>query len=250
MQDMEGHMGGWVRIMKIGNTFTGFKKRFVTDPWNPWSSVEINMDEPMIDFGLAVSSGSKDIVTTATIKDVSIAPLDTNSSRSAWTDFGYLFPDGYNPWNVAVRKPAKQSTTDYGGSASRAVDGNISPFWWSYSVTHTKVEVGPWWEVDLEELFNISEIKVYNRGDCCRWRLNDYTLEIFDGSEIVYSKRINHFNPTVQTIEVGKGIIGNKVRITSKLNNEPLSLAEVRVMSMGQSTTTSGGNDDGTESDS
>jgi len=251
-QEFEGHIGGWVRIMKIGNIFTGFTKRFVSDPWNPSSSVEIDMnDEQSIEFGLAVSSGKYFAAATATIQDVSIAPLETESSLSVWSDFGNLFPEGYTAINVAIGKPAKQSSTIYGASASRAVDGNTNQMWSGGSVTHTNNRQGDfsdWWEVDLEELFDISEIVVYNRLDGASYRLNDYKLEVFDGTEVVYSKRIAEDSPTVQRIRLGTDVIGNRVRISQALK-QPLSLAEVQVMVKVQSTKPSGG-DDGTESDS
>merc|ERR1712050_65162 len=127
-------------------------------------------------------------------------------------DFGFLFPEGFNPINVALNKPAKQSSTLYSGIAPRAVDGNTSPLWDDYSVTHTNTGVDQWWEVDLEELYDISMIKIYNRGDCCSYRLNDYLLEIYDGSAIVYSKRIQNSSPPVKTIDIEGSTIGNKVK--------------------------------------
>jgi hypothetical protein len=67
--------------------------------------------------------------------------------------------------NVALGKAAKQSTTDWGGSASRAVDGNTSGNYWSNSVTHTAFQSNPWWEVDLGSMTDVDRIVVWNRTD-------------------------------------------------------------------------------------
>src|SRR5688572_11161763 len=61
--------------------------------------------------------------------------------------------------NVAVGKAAVQSTTGFGGEASRAVDGNTSGLYGNNSVTHTAdPDPAPSWEVDLGEEFGIERI--------------------------------------------------------------------------------------------
>ncbi len=78
--------------------------------------------------------------------------------------------------NLALNKPATQSST-YGsvtfGRASNAVDGNTDGDRDSGSTTHTDDdEPQKWWRVDLGAVYNISEIKIFNRTDCCGSRLN------------------------------------------------------------------------------
>src|SRR3954452_15332870 len=51
--------------------------------------------------------------------------------------------------NYALGKPATQSSTGWGGAASRAVDGNTDGNFFDNSVTHTLLEANAWWEVDL-----------------------------------------------------------------------------------------------------
>lgn len=74
--------------------------------------------------------------------------------------------------NLAEGKTATQSTTSFGGDASRAVDGNVNGYYSSESVTHTRatgtrvaLDAYPWWEVDLDEgdAQNIGTIKLWNR---------------------------------------------------------------------------------------
>jgi hypothetical protein len=73
--------------------------------------------------------------------------------------------------NVALGKPATQSTTDFGGDASRAVDGNIDGGFFNGSVTHTVGALNQWWMVDLGAEHLIDSVIVYNRTDCCSERL-------------------------------------------------------------------------------
>ncbi len=101
--------------------------------------------------------------------------------------------DSSNPslGNLALNKPTSQSSTDFNGSSSRAVDGNTNGVYSNESVTHTTMEPNAWWRVDLEAIYEINSINVFNRTDCCTDRLvgariyvgsvdssepNDYTL--------------------------------------------------------------------------
>ncbi|MEL7231065.1 MAG: thiol-activated cytolysin family protein [Pseudomonadota bacterium] len=97
-----------------------------------------------------------------------------------------LSPDSQTPlpWenaevtNVALGKLATQSSNyttnpdDARGGAALAVDGNTGGVYDNTAVTHTAKQVNPWWEVDLGAVYDISEIKIWNRTDCCRERLN------------------------------------------------------------------------------
>ena len=54
-----------------------------------------------------------------------------------------------------------QSSTDYNGFSSRAVDENLGPYYSSKSCTHTKKEQNPWWRVDLGREYIVT-------GVCCK----------------------------------------------------------------------------------
>lgn len=69
--------------------------------------------------------------------------------------------------NLALRKPATQSSVfapQFG--AEQCVDGSRSGHS-SAGLCHTRSEVDPWWQVDLQDHYALSEIVVYNRTDCC-----------------------------------------------------------------------------------
>jgi len=85
--------------------------------------------------------------------------------------------------NVALKMKATQSSTDCGGVAGRAVDGNTDGNYGGKSVTHTKDKGGsenPWWMVELAKSTDIDEIVVYNR-DGANVRLLGAVIEVLDG---------------------------------------------------------------------
>jgi hypothetical protein len=68
--------------------------------------------------------------------------------------------------NVARAGKARQSSTDFGGEAARAIDGNTDgDYYRSNSVTHTLTESNPWWEVKLAEARPIDQVVLWNRTD-------------------------------------------------------------------------------------
>ena len=51
--------------------------------------------------------------------------------------------------NLALGKPAIQSSTAFGGAAGYAVDGNTDGTFDNNSVSQTELETEPWWQVNL-----------------------------------------------------------------------------------------------------
>ena len=90
-------------------------------------------------------------------------------------------PAGPPPTNLALSKPATQSSDAYGGIASRAVDGNASGSFGDGGMTHTGgSDAQPWWQVDLGAVLNIESIDVYNRFECCGNRLDNSWVLVSD----------------------------------------------------------------------
>ena len=69
--------------------------------------------------------------------------------------------------NIARGKPTFQASTGYSGVSSRAVDGNKDTHYGGGSCTHTKIEVNPWWAVDLQwsGVHVVGQVNITNRGD-------------------------------------------------------------------------------------
>lgn len=132
--------------------------------------------------------------------------------------------------NLALAGTATQSSTDFGGVASRANDGNTNGAYSGASVTHTQNEEMPWWQVDLGSSYSIGEISVYGRTDeCCIARLTDYTVYVLDeDSTVVFSQTFASYPDPSVTMNVG-GLEGKYVLV--RMNRlGTLSLAEVKVL--------------------
>lgn len=62
---------------------------------------------------------------------------------------------------------------------SKAVDGNTNNIMFDNSCSHTSSYVGwQWWQVDLEKVYSVTSVVISNRGDCCSYRLNNFTVEL------------------------------------------------------------------------
>ena len=136
----------------------------------------------------------------------------------------------YRAENIAWKKQAKQSSTDFGGDASRALDGNTNSSYSQQSITHTKFENQPWWEVDLGRTEQVGLVRLHNRGDGeLSKRLSDFDVILYDekGTEVArqYVSKLDGTRLDVQL----NGKLGRRVRIQLRQKNQTLSLAEVEV---------------------
>ncbi|MES2832656.1 MAG: discoidin domain-containing protein [Pseudomonadota bacterium] len=172
-------------------------------------------------------------------------------------DNGYfkIFPtEAFRPLklkNIALNKPATQSSTAYDGLASRAVDENTNGDFTLYSVTHTATERNAWLQIDLGTSQSIDMINVWNRTDCCADRLRDFWVFVSDqpfGQDDtaamlkeksgVWARAGFRPNPK-SSVQTG-GIRGRYVRIqlpgNQPIEDSSLSIAEVEVMQSADST--------------
>jgi len=86
--------------------------------------------------------------------------------------------------NVALNKNAYQSSVEFGGDPSFAVDGKTDGNWLS-GVTNTKAEDSPWWEVDLSGSFTIKNIIIFNRIDKFPDRLTNAKIMLLTPDRVV-----------------------------------------------------------------
>ena len=131
--------------------------------------------------------------------------------------------------NIALGKRVSQSSTAFGGDASRAVDGKTDGDFGHQSVTHTDFQSKPWWQVDLDSEETIRQINIYNRTDTASNRLSNFHVILLDsfGNEIE-RKRISSLTDTFAQIAIDYKK-ARYVRIELEGNNA-LSLAEVQVL--------------------
>ncbi len=130
--------------------------------------------------------------------------------------------------DIARGKPAFQSSIYQNNNGrfgpDKAVDGNGNTF------NHTNNENNPWWEVDLGSSYSISSVKIWNRGDCCSNRLNNFDIKVYNnrgGNETknVYVSGQPSNNGSTYNINA----TGNVVRIQLRGNNRILHTDQVEV---------------------
>ncbi|XP_052247867.1 fucolectin-4-like [Dreissena polymorpha] len=133
--------------------------------------------------------------------------------------------------NVALGKPAYQTDTYQTDAADRAVDGNTSPdLNAGRSCAATKSFNTSWW-VNLQQIFLIRSVKIFNRNDCCGNRLTH--IELYVGfSERGFQSR-EGFRPgevgISHTFDLVTPVYGQWVRITRNPPVDVLTLCEVEV---------------------
>ena len=83
--------------------------------------------------------------------------------------------------NIARGAKAAQSSTNAGGTAEKAIDGNKSPDWGKGGQTHTTNagSTQPWWELDLGRAADIEKIGIWNRSGF-ETRLDGFTITLLD----------------------------------------------------------------------
>ena len=125
--------------------------------------------------------------------------------------------------NLALNKFAIQSSTatDWGGNwyPSKGVDGIKTGNIYAGGF-HTNNEVNPWWQVDLGEINQLTEVRIYNRLDCCSDRSRTLQVLLSDEGQnwrVVYSHDGSVFG----------GADGNYLDI--KLNNEIARFVRVQL---------------------
>ncbi len=138
--------------------------------------------------------------------------------------------------NIALTGNASQSSTAFGGVASRAIDGNTSGVYNQDSVTHTANSNQPMWQVLLSDTSTIESIVLFNRTDnCCTSRLTNYTVSILDDNgTTLFSEFFSDAPDPSNTIVVGSVVDAATVRVELQGNNAVLSLAEVQVFGYAQ----------------
>jgi hypothetical protein len=91
-----------------------------------------------------------------------------------------IYSNGVNvarPSGARVTKASSDSIHSEPFSADKAIDGDL---WNIFANSGNNTE--SYWEIDLGDSFNISEVKIYNRHDCCQDRINPSKITFFDAN--------------------------------------------------------------------
>jgi RHS repeat-associated protein len=144
------------------------------------------------------------------------------------------------PTNLALGKPATQSSVLFGGVASRATDGNTDGAWGGGSVTHTDNQAQPWWQVDLGAVQQLQTVRVWNRTDCCSERLSNFYVLVSDAPftstdlNVTLSQAgVSSYHvagPVAASAAVAVGRTGRYVRVQLAASADCLALAEVEAL--------------------
>ena len=152
---------------------------------------------------------------------------------AAVTSAGFVWNANRNWAPLGV---AAQSTTGFGGVASRGNDGNTNGNFGGNSVTHTDgASTEGWWEVDLGTSRPVDQIVVWNRTDCCGFRLNNFSVTAYNASNaVVWTESFGGTAGVSQTFNPTPGLFANRIRVGHNPGNPEgsLSLAEVQVLSL------------------
>jgi hypothetical protein len=135
---------------------------------------------------------------------------------------------------------ASQSSTAYGGDASKAIDGSTNGAFYSGSLTHTEENtLNPWWMLNLNSVNTVNKINIWNRTDCCSERLSDFYVFFSETPFSSYDPAVLLANSSVWNY-FHKGPAGEKASIdVNKVGQyllilipgtKTLALAEVEVI--------------------
>ena len=132
---------------------------------------------------------------------------------------------------------ATQSSTAYGGDASRAIDGGQSTTYGDNSCTHTdnlSASGGEnWWQLDLGRVVDIGSVLITNRGDCCEDRLNGAHVSVSNTADRSRSTECGVIDDAQAGVQIAVECSGVRGRYLTISNTETphLTLCEVEVYS-------------------
>ena len=197
---------------------------------------------PSLGPSLSPSSDPSSIPTGAPSADPSLEPSSVPSSTPSTTyptevpssNISCIVPSA-SPSNIALDGIATASCI-HGVSESAAIDGNVDGNYFasgtfipSGTVFHSCFTESPWWKVKLENLAIINKIIVWNRTDCCSFRLSNTKVQILDNNENVVEERmIGDANDVIKFEFDFDNVLGSYVKL-QETDETFLQLAEVEV---------------------
>ncbi|XP_041361368.1 uncharacterized protein LOC121377447 [Gigantopelta aegis] len=151
----------------------------------------------------------------------------------------YINRNDWKGTNWARVEEASQSSTNLNNGLSNpnnAVDGNLNSEYIQGSCSHTRIgDTSPWWQIDLLQLIIVTDLKLFNRMDCCRERLHDFVITILQNSSDTNAKQCYKQTRAVlwvETIKCHVPLAGQIVRVAKtsvRGPNDVLTLCEVEV---------------------
>lgn len=137
--------------------------------------------------------------------------------------------------NIALLKPANQSTTVRGGAAANGNDGEFTTVHDGRRCTETQKEVSPWWTVNLLRPYTIGVVRVTTRGCCGHQPLKDLEIRVGNSStELQRNPLCAWFPGTIEegvtkTFSCARFLVGQYVILQLVGVEGSLSVCEVEV---------------------
>jgi|AntRauTorckE5430_2_1112549.scaffolds.fasta_scaffold01727_4 hypothetical protein len=130
--------------------------------------------------------------------------------------------------NLAIGQPTSQI---HKLDAELAVDGNRNTF------SNTGKRNNPWWQVQINQSFTVTDIVMHNRFDVYTDRLTAFTVRIFQGETELYKEsfqnQIAAETMYIEDIDIDESLLDDDeqmfVRITLDGDNIPHMLGEVEI---------------------
>ncbi|XP_070210604.1 fucolectin-like [Littorina saxatilis] len=144
--------------------------------------------------------------------------------------------------NVALNKPATQSTSREESGPQRAVDGNkATDINYCTHTADTDSNHYRWWRVDLEGLFEVHAVVITNRGDCCGFRLANFDILVSshltdpsqswpDTSALCLHRGPQIADGATERLDCSQPIAGRYVTLLISPASEPLHFCELEVL--------------------
>ena len=171
-----------------------------------------------------LSKAYEAVVTALTMeKKITEAKAVREESRSLSKASDAVVDKEQDATNVAVGRPCKQSSvyrgTGFHHGPDLGVDGESRMLPSPKGLVITGPDNPPWWQVDLEQIRTLKELKFYNRKDCCQERAR--TLKVLlsangFGWQEVYSHNRDGFD------ELTIDLKGQKARFVRLQLAEPV----------------------------
>ena len=139
-------------------------------------------------------------------------------------------PDDEGYENVGPNGFATQSAEGWGGNPQRGIDGDTNGQYSGNSITHTNGSPS-WWEVDLQDTYYISYMRIWNRLDCCSERLTNFTITVLDFErEIVWEETfLPNFGQIVGSFLPIEDVESEGQFVRVEMPGQYLSIAELEI---------------------
>uniref|UniRef100_A0A8D0CQF5 Fucolectin tachylectin-4 pentraxin-1 domain-containing protein n=1 Tax=Sander lucioperca TaxID=283035 RepID=A0A8D0CQF5_SANLU len=136
--------------------------------------------------------------------------------------------------NIARGGNVIQSSLFGNGVPERAIDGNRTSDLGQGSCSITQADLKPWWRLDLMKTYQINNVTITNRGDCCPERINGAEIRI--GNSLYDNGNDNPRCAVISSMAAGTSqtfmcnrMEGHYVNIVIPGRQEYLTLCEVEV---------------------